>query len=145
MSRTIAKRPGGILVAGMMVFGACSSDDDTAEDSTAEQTESDSSTDDAASADAASDDGASDDAASDDGASDDGGGGGDAVGIAEFLFTPSEIQVASGTTITFTNNDSFAHTVTSADGAAAEFDSGDLGEGATFEVTLDDPGTYAYF
>src|SRR6476469_3440706 len=46
-----------------------------------------------------------------------GGGGGDAVTIKDFAFGPSTLEVAAGTTVTWTNQDSAGHTVTADDGS----------------------------
>ena len=70
-----------------------------------------------------------------------GGAGGDAVTIADFAFEPADLEVEAGTTVTFTNEDGFAHTVTAKD---KSFDSGNLAEGASFEHTFDEPGTFDY-
>jgi Plastocyanin len=59
-------------------------------------------------------------------------------------FATPELRVPVGTTVRFENRDEFAHTVTSVDGAPVVFDSGELGEGAEFEITFDQPGTYDY-
>jgi plastocyanin len=67
--------------------------------------------------------------------------GGNAVTIDNFAFGPSSLTVAVGTKVTWTNKDSDAHTVTADDGS---FDSGALGEGATFSQTFSKAGTYAY-
>jgi len=67
--------------------------------------------------------------------------GGDAVAIEDFNYKPADLEVAAGTTVTFTNEDGFAHTVTAKD---KSFDSGNLEEGATFEHTFEEAGTYAY-
>jgi plastocyanin len=56
-------------------------------------------------------------------------------------FAPNPITVAVGTTVTWTNNDSTGHTVTSNTGA---FDSGALGAGKTFSFTFQTAGTYQY-
>lgn len=69
----------------------------------------------------------------------------DTVMITNSRFDNVELRVAPGTTVTFVNNDPFAHTVTSRDDSPTEFDSGNFGEGETFEFTFDDPGEYAYF
>lgn len=67
---------------------------------------------------------------------------GDAVTIEEFQYKPADLKVKAGTKVTFTNKDSFAHTVTAKDKA---YDSGNMEEGAVFEHTYDKPGTYDYF
>jgi plastocyanin len=64
-----------------------------------------------------------------------------AISIANFAFQPASLQVAVGTTVTWTNADSTAHTVTSDTGA---FDSGPLAPGASFSQTFMTPGTYTY-
>ncbi|MFP5331129.1 MAG: plastocyanin/azurin family copper-binding protein [Acidimicrobiia bacterium] len=46
-----------------------------------------------------------------------------------------------GDTVTVRNDDSIAHTWTAVGGA---FDSGTLGNGATFTFTFDSPGTFDY-
>ena len=64
-----------------------------------------------------------------------------AVTISGFAFGPASISVAVGSTVTWTNQDGTAHTVTADDGS---FDSGSLAQGATFSQTFDTPGTYTY-
>lgn len=66
---------------------------------------------------------------------------GASVTIAGFAFDPASLDVAAGTTVTWTNQDSTQHTVTAADGS---FESGAIAEGGTFSQTFDTPGTYAY-
>ena len=60
-------------------------------------------------------------------------------------FGTPELRVAVGTTVTFVNNDPFAHTVTSRDDSAVQFDSGQFANGETFEVTFEEAGEFAYF
>lgn len=67
------------------------------------------------------------------------------VTITASRFDALELRVTAGTTVTFVNDDPFAHTVTSRPDAPMEFHSGDLGQGETFEVTFDAAGEYAYF
>ena len=64
-----------------------------------------------------------------------------AVGIADFAFEPARIEVAVGTTVTWSNRDSSPHTVTGDDGG---FDSGRLDPEQNFEHTFDRAGSYAY-
>ena len=66
---------------------------------------------------------------------------GDTVRIVDFNYSPDELQVEAGTTVTFTNEDGFAHTATAKD---KSFDSGNLDEGDTFEHTFTEAGTYEY-
>jgi len=64
------------------------------------------------------------------------------VSIQNFAFSPATITVPVGTTVTWTNKDSVAHTVTSRNGT---FDSGTLHQGDTFQFTFNSPGTYDYY
>ena len=64
------------------------------------------------------------------------------VSVVDVAFQPVDIEVPVGTTVDWTNEDPFAHTVTARDGA---FDSGTMDGGATFSQTFSEPGTYAYF
>ena len=65
-----------------------------------------------------------------------------AITIKNFAFAPEPLTVPAGTTITVTNADGTAHTVTAVKG---EFDTGELAGGATAQIAVDQPGTYAYF
>jgi len=65
----------------------------------------------------------------------------DEVTIADFAFDPAELEVTAGATVTWTNDDSATHTVESDDGTLM---SDDLPNGATYEMTFDEPGTYEY-
>ena len=62
-------------------------------------------------------------------------------------FQPASLTVAPGTTVTWKNLDSVAHTVTSTSvpSGAKSFNSGNMPPGATFQVTLTVPGTYHYY
>ena len=70
------------------------------------------------------------------------------VTVRTFAFQPDPLVVPAGTTITFLNEDAIDHTVTAGtreDPTPEVFD-GELPEqGATFKLTLDEPGTYDYF
>jgi plastocyanin len=64
-----------------------------------------------------------------------------AVTIQDFAFVEGIIEVPVGTTVTWTNNDTSPHTVTSVDGT---FDSGRLDTGQTFSFTFSTAGEFAY-
>ena len=87
----------------------------------------------------------------DEGGGDDGGAspsGGATVTVATFMFEPDPLEVEAGTVITFTNEDAIDHTVTAGtrEAPTPEVFDGQLPErGAIFELTLTEPGTYAYF
>lgn len=73
------------------------------------------------------------------------------VAIIDFEYEPKEITVTPGTTVRWTNEDRFGHTVTAGDPREPEglFD-GTLGEtidgaGETFEYTFDEAGTFPYY
>lgn len=63
------------------------------------------------------------------------------VEIKNFAFSPATVTVPAGTSITWTNEDSASHTVTSTDG---KINSGILNQGKKFTYTFNDPGTYDY-
>ncbi len=76
-----------------------------------------------------------------------GGGGGTEVSMESIQFQPGEVSVSAGDTITFVNNESVPHDVHKTSGPGEDFASGPSGgmqEGDTFELTLDQPGTYEY-
>jgi plastocyanin len=64
-----------------------------------------------------------------------------AVEIKDFSFNPKELDVPSGTTVTWTNLDQVAHTATADKGG---FNSGNLNPGQSFSFTFDTPGSYVY-
>lgn len=64
-----------------------------------------------------------------------------AVAIKGFAFSPANITVTVGTTVTWTNSDQDAHTVTATGGA---FGSQALNTGAHYTFTFTKPGTYDY-
>ncbi len=63
------------------------------------------------------------------------------VNIKEMAFTPDNITVKTGTTVTWTNDDSVVHTVTANDGS---FASDSLAQGKSYSHTFNTPGTYKY-
>lgn len=70
------------------------------------------------------------------------------VTIENFHFGPDPITVDAGTTVTFRNEDRIRHRVIAGTREAPmpeRFRGVVEHEGDTFELTLDEPGTYAYF
>jgi plastocyanin len=81
-----------------------------------------------------------------------GGGASAAVSIADYSYTPATLTVKAGTTVTWSNNGSVGHTVTS---DVSAFNSGTLSgpmgdgyggmtAGASFAHTFSSAGTYGY-
>ena len=69
------------------------------------------------------------------------GGSGNSVSIQGLAFKPASVSVTAGTTVTWTNNDSVTHTITSDTGA---FNSGNVAPGATYSYKFGQAGTFAY-
>jgi plastocyanin len=59
--------------------------------------------------------------------------------VKSYRFDPERIVVEPGSTVTWTNDDNFTHTV-QVDGQ----DDHEVGRGDSFSVTFDEPGTYHY-
>ncbi len=59
----------------------------------------------------------------------------------DIAYNPTEITVKVGDTITFKNEDGFAHTFTADNG---DFDSGNVDGGAEFQYVADEAGTIAF-
>ena len=64
------------------------------------------------------------------------------VDISDFAFNPATVTIQVGDTVTWTNNDSTAHTATSADDEGL-FD-GEMAPGASFSFTFTEAGTFDY-
>jgi LPXTG-motif cell wall-anchored protein len=63
------------------------------------------------------------------------------VTIADFQFTPAQITINQGDTVTWTNNGPTAHSATAPDGS---FDTGIFPAGQTRSHTFSDAGTFSY-
>lgn len=63
------------------------------------------------------------------------------VTIESFLFNPESLTIKAGETVTWTNKDSVAHTITEDKGV---FDSGSINSGATYSFTFKTAGTFSY-
>ena len=61
--------------------------------------------------------------------------------IQNFAFSPNPLTVALGSTVTWTNLDGVAHTVTADDGS---WGSSMLGQGETYSHVFTSPGSYTY-
>jgi plastocyanin len=64
-----------------------------------------------------------------------------AIKIQNFAYSPATLTVRAGTTLSITNRDMTAHTLTANDGA---FDSGTIQPGQTVRVTVHKAGTFPY-
>ena len=64
-----------------------------------------------------------------------------AVAIAGFAFSPKDVTVTVGDTITWTNSDATAHTATADDGS---FDTGTIGSNGTGTATFSTAGSFPY-
>lgn len=68
----------------------------------------------------------------------------DTIVIKNFAFSPANLTVAPGATVTVRNDDSATHTVT-ATGSSKRFDTGDIAPGASATFTAPSAaGSYAY-
>lgn len=67
----------------------------------------------------------------------------DVVEIKDFAYQPSDITVKKGTTVTWTNRDNTAHTVTADNGNGP--DSELLSKGQSYSYTFNEAGVFSYF
>ena len=63
------------------------------------------------------------------------------ISIKGNAFSPDNLSIKVGDTVTWINNDSYAHTIKA---SKSEFDSGNMASGAKFSFTFDKEGTYDY-
>jgi plastocyanin len=66
------------------------------------------------------------------------------IAISNDAFSPASLTIPAGTTVTWTNDDSVDHTVTTTS-APVSFDSGQLAHGQTFSHAFTTAGTYKYY
>jgi plastocyanin len=69
---------------------------------------------------------------------------GASVEIKNFAFEPKTVTIEVGQTVTWTNQDSAAHTVAGDGGIDSGIDSGDLPKGKSYSKTFDAEGTFDY-
>lgn len=67
------------------------------------------------------------------------------VKIASFKYVPETVRVQAGGSISFENEDEATHDAETVPDAPGKFDTQALELGDAKRVTLDEPGTYAYF
>ncbi len=60
-------------------------------------------------------------------------------------FSPENLTIGHGTTVTWMNGDNVNHTVGNATGSADTYTSGFISPGGTFSHTFATPGTFAYY
>ncbi|HTJ70670.1 MAG TPA: cupredoxin family copper-binding protein [Actinospica sp.] len=66
------------------------------------------------------------------------------IEIKNYAFAPATATVAVGTKVTWVNEDTVPHTVTTTSGPAS-FDSGQVAPGASFSAIFETAGTYSYY
>ena len=71
-----------------------------------------------------------------------GGSTGSGISMMNMSYSPATKTVAKGTVVTWTNNDGYAHTVTSNDGTS--FNSGNIEAGKSYSYTASVAGTFEY-
>lgn len=71
-------------------------------------------------------------------------GGGPGVVMQNIQFSPANISVKEGQTVTWSNNESVGHDVTADDGSFKSGAAGGLMQGDSFEHKFTKPGTYSY-
>ncbi|SRR5258706_13088069 len=67
---------------------------------------------------------------------------GNNISMSGMKFSPASKTVTKGTVVKWTNNDTYAHTVTSNDGTS--FDSGNIAGSGTYSYTAATVGTFDY-
>ena len=70
--------------------------------------------------------------------------GGMAVSMQNITFSPNNLSVKMGDTVTWTNDESIGHDVTAEDGSFKSGAPGGLKQGDTFEHAFDKAGSFAY-
>lgn len=66
------------------------------------------------------------------------------IEIKNYAFAPASATIAVGTKVTWVNEDTVPHTVTSKSGPAS-FDSGQIASGGSYSAIFETPGTYSYY
>ena len=64
------------------------------------------------------------------------------ISISSMGYAPASLTIASGSTVTWTNNDNVVHAVTSTDGT---INSGEIAVGSSYSKTFTSVGTFNYY
>jgi len=72
-------------------------------------------------------------------------GGSNSIAIKNFAFNPASLTIKTGTTVTWTNQDGAVHQIASDSGTPVAFVSDSLANGASYQFTFTQPGTYTYY
>ena len=67
------------------------------------------------------------------------------VCMMHLAFSPANLTIGHGTTVTWKNGDAVNHTVGNASSSAEVFSSGFIAAGGTFSHTFATPGTFPYY
>jgi plastocyanin len=65
--------------------------------------------------------------------------------IKNFEFSPATLTIKTGTTVTWMNQDGAPHQIASDPGSVVAFISESLENGASYQFTFNQPGTYSYY
>jgi plastocyanin len=71
-------------------------------------------------------------------------GGSNSIAIKNFAFNPATLTIKTGTTVTWMNQDGAVHQIASEAGTPVAFTSDSLANGASYQFTFTQPGTYTY-
>ena len=72
-------------------------------------------------------------------------GGSNSIAIKNFAFNPAVLTIKTGTTVPWTNQDGAVHQIASDPGTPVAFTSDSLANGASYQFTFTQPGTYTYY
>ena len=67
------------------------------------------------------------------------------IAIKNFAFSPAILTIKTGTTVTWMNQDGAPHTIASDPGSVVAFTSESLANGASYQFTFNQSGTYSYY
>jgi plastocyanin len=67
------------------------------------------------------------------------------ITIKNFAFSPAMLTIKTGSTVTWKNQDTAPHQIASDPGTPVSFSSDSLANGASYQFTFTQPGTYTYY